>query len=70
MIRMNNKPQAKKSSVTDDIERLKQRREDRKNKNEDKKTDHSNGKAVDADYENLMKKRKKTLNIQPDEVEI
>lgn len=64
-----NKPQLKKPNIADDIDRLKQRREDRKNKNFDGgKGGNDGGKAVDFDYENMMKKKKKNLNIVADEV--
>jgi len=68
------KPQGeKKGSITEDIEKLKQRREERKNKNcEDKKNqdkkDENNGKACDAFYENLIKKKKIAFNIEPETV--
>lgn len=63
----------KKGSITEEIEKLKQRREERKNKNfEDKKNqdkkDDNNGKACDSHYENLMKKKKIAFNIEPDQV--
>ncbi len=71
------KPQQpeKKGSITEEIEKLKQRREERKNKNfEDKKIqdkkDDNNGKACDAFYENLMKKKKIAFNIEPEPVNI
>lgn len=66
-------PESKKASITEEIEKLKQRREDRKNKNmedkknHDKKEDNS-GKACDAFYENLIKKKKMALNIEPEQV--
>jgi hypothetical protein len=63
---------AKRGSVTEEIERLKQRREDRKIKNnEDKNSEKKNedtGKACDAHYENLMKKKKIAFNIEPERV--
>ncbi len=67
------KPSDKKGSITEEIEKLKQRREERKNKNfEDKKNldkkDDNNGKACDAYYENLMKKKKIAFNVEPDPV--
>jgi hypothetical protein len=62
----------KKGSITEELEILKQRREERKTKNqEDKKGDKkndNNGKACDAHYENLMKKKKIAFNVQPDQV--
>lgn len=65
----------KKGSITEEIEKLKQRREERKNKNfEDKKNqdkkDDNNGKACDAYYENLMKKKKIAFNIEPEQVKL
>lgn len=63
---------AKRGSVSEDIERLKQRREDRKMKNnEDKNSEkrvEDTGKACDAYYENLMKKKKIAFNIEPERV--
>jgi hypothetical protein len=59
----------KKKSITEEIEKLKQRRGKRKNKNfEDKKNqdknDYNNGKACDAYYENFMKKKKIAFNLE------
>ena len=63
---------AKKGSVSEDMEKLKQRREERKIKNnEDKNFEKKNedtGKACDAYYENLMKKKKIAFNIEPERV--
>jgi len=63
---------AKRGSVSEDIEKLKQRREERKIKNnEDKiseKRVEDTGKACDAYYENLMKKKKIAFNIEPERV--
>ena len=63
---------AKKGSVTEEIERLKLRREERKIKNnEEKKVDKKdevNLKACDADYEKLINKKKIAFNIEPDRV--
>lgn len=63
---------AKKNSVTDEIEKLKQRREERKNKNYDEKKndkkEDNNGKACDSDYENLIKKKKIAFNVEPENV--
>lgn len=62
----------KKNSIVEDMEKLKQRREDRKIKNEDdkknEKKDDNNGKACDAYYENLIKKKKIAFNIEPENV--
>jgi hypothetical protein len=69
------KNKEKKGSITEELEILKQRREERKTKNQedkdkkaDKKNDNNNGKACDAHYENLMKKKKIAFNVQPDQV--
>jgi hypothetical protein len=62
---------SKKGSIQDDIEKLKQRREDRKNKNnEEKKSNqqYSEGKCCDAEYESQMKKKKILFNQEPDNV--
>lgn len=63
---------AKRGSVSEDIEKLKQRREERKMKNnEDKNSEkrvEDTGKACDSYYENLMKKKKIAFNIEPDRV--
>lgn len=56
----------KKSGVAEDIERLKQRREDRKNKNNNDGVDGGN--KSDAQYENLMKKKKIQFNQEPENV--
>ncbi len=64
--------QPKKASITEEIEKLKQRREDRKNKitsNDDKKEDKFDGiKLCDAYYENLMKKKKIQFSGEPESV--
>jgi kinesin family protein 2/24 len=61
-----NKMFIKKGSVVDDLEKMKQRREERKKKHEDDrkaKNDYlAEGKLVDADYENLIKKKKKNID--------
>ncbi len=63
---------SKKGSVSDDIEKLKLRREDRKIKNNEERNSEKkiedNGKACDAYYENLMKKKKIAFNIEPEKV--
>lgn len=66
-------PDSKKTSVTEEIEKLKHRREERKQKiMEDKKIqekkDDNNGKACDGFYENLMRKKKIAFNIEPEHV--
>jgi hypothetical protein len=48
----------KKPTVSDEIDRLRQRRDDRKN-NENKQ---DSGKVCDSDYENLIKKKKFAVN--------
>ncbi len=60
----------KKGSITEELEKLKQRREDRKNKNtEDKKTkDNNEGEKCDTVYENLIKKKKIAFNQEPEKV--
>ncbi len=64
------KKQLKKGSITEELEKLKQRREDRKNKNiEDKKPkDQTEGEKCDAVYENLIKKKKIAFNQEPEKV--
>jgi len=72
MIKKQNPNVVKRSSVTEEIDKLKQRREERKIKNiEEKivdKKNEDNGKACDAYYENLMKKKKIAFNIEPERV--
>lgn len=63
----------KKGSITDDIEKLKQRRDDRKHKNYSNDGKGGNpqneiNKACDADYEKLMKKKKIEFDQEPNEV--
>ncbi len=60
----------KKLLVLDDMERMKIRREERKKNTEDKseRKNEDNGKACDAYYENLMKKKKLAFNVEPDRV--
>jgi hypothetical protein len=66
--------QKKPINVLEDVEKLKQRREERKIKNnEEKKEDKENnqkysGKYIDTEYENLMKRRKIEFNMQPTKV--
>lgn len=65
---------SKKGSITDDMEKLKQRREDRKQKNFGGNNDNKGGnvpqefKACDADYEKLMKKKKIEFDQEPNQV--
>jgi hypothetical protein len=58
---------SKKVSVTEDMERLKQRREDRKNKGAN---DEVKEKASDVQYEKLMKKKKIEFDQPPDNVKM
>jgi hypothetical protein len=64
------KGQPKKGSITEEIEKLKQRREDRKNKGtgEEKKTSQVDNGKCDAEYENMIKKKKQVFNFKPDMV--
>jgi hypothetical protein len=65
------KKQIKKSSITEEIEKLKQRREDRKNKNiVDKKPRENNieGGNCDPVYERLIKSKKIAFNHEPEKV--
>lgn len=67
------KPSLKKpTTVTEEIEKLKQRREERKNKNSDnndKKVDQQqDGLKCDAAYENLIRKKKIAFNQESDPV--
>ena len=63
-----------KPGIAEDIERLKQRREERKFKNvsDDKKGVQApveyGGKQCDAEYEHMMNKKKKILNHEPENV--
>jgi hypothetical protein len=69
-MQINKRQQAKRGTVTEEIEKLKQRRDDRKDKkvNEEKKT-ADNGKC-DAEYENLIKKKKIVFNQKPEQVSL
>ena len=70
-------PKSKKS-VIDDMEKLKQRREDRKKKNDDDKiskkevyvNQEGSNKVCDQDFENLIKKKRLSVVIRPDQVSI
>jgi len=53
---------AKKGGIAEEIERLKQRRDDRKNKGE-----KGDGRS-DPDYETLIRKKKLQFNKEPDNV--
>lgn len=65
----------KKAGIAEEIEKLKQRREERKfkNVNDEKKGVQAgpieySGKQCDAEYENMMLKKKKIINHEPDHV--
>lgn len=64
---------AKKANVIDDMEKLKQRREDRKNKNAAEAKGGQNqevgNKSNDQEYETMMKKRKVAYHTEPENVE-
>jgi hypothetical protein len=63
------KQQAKRGTISEEIEKLKQRRDDRKHKaGEEKKTDQVNNGKCDAEYENLIKKKKIVFNQKPENV--
>jgi hypothetical protein len=64
---MNQRRNNKKAGIAEEIEKLKQRREERKfkNVNDDKKGTQApieySGKQCDAEYENMMNKKKKSI---------
>jgi hypothetical protein len=62
----------KKVGIADEIEKLRQRREDRKSKNDDdkggKNTNNNNGSTCDPVYENMIKKKKLQFNQPPENV--
>lgn len=62
--------QGKKIMVLDDMERMKIRKEEKKKNYEERseRKNDDNGKAYDAYYENLMKKKKLAFNIEPERV--
>ena len=64
------KKQFKKGSITEELGKLKQRREDRKNKNnEDKKGNQIyEGGKCDIEYENLIRKKKILFNQESENV--
>jgi hypothetical protein len=62
---MNNNRNNKKNSVLEDMERLKQRREDRKNK-PDKEGGYINTRG--NDYAKMIIKKKKDINLEEDNV--
>jgi hypothetical protein len=69
-MRKQSQNQGKKVLMLDDMERMKIRREERK-KTQDEKSERKNddnGKACDAYYENLLKKKKLAFNIEPNRV--
>jgi hypothetical protein len=72
-MQVNNKlrHQAKRGTITEEIDKLKQRREDRKTKKdevEEKKSNQVDGSKFDAEYLNLIKKKKLIFNQKPDPV--
>ena len=64
--------------MAEDIEKLKNRREERKKNLDDAKKQKSEGiqindptgKTCDIEFENLIKKKKKSLLINPDNVQL
>ena len=73
----NKKDGKPKKSIADDIERLKNRREERKKIDEAKKEkkdmvyqNQQDGKACDSEFENLIKKKKNSIAQTPDNVSI
>jgi hypothetical protein len=74
-MQVNNKQrqQAKKGTITEEIEKLKQRRDDRKHKKdttEEKKSNQVDNGKCDAEYENLIKKKKHVFNQKPENVKL
>jgi hypothetical protein len=72
--RRNQNQTSSKKGIAEEIEKLKQRREERKfkNVNDDKKgvqvpIEYS-GKQCDAEYENMMIKKKKVIFHEPEQV--
>ncbi len=67
-----NQNQIKKGGIAEEIEKLKQRREERKNKGgqNDDGGKNTNSKSCDAEYENLMRKKKIQFNQEPENVKI
>lgn len=63
---------SKKGGIAEEIEKLKQRREDRKTKggNNDENSKNHNGKSCDADYENMIRKKKIQFNYEPENVKL
>ncbi len=65
---------SKKVGIAEEIDILKQRQYDRKNKrpNENQKGSEKleNGKGCDAEYENLIRKKKIQFNQEPEGVRI
>ena len=64
----------KKLGIADEIDKLNQRREDRKNKgpNDDRKGSEKvdNGKLCDAEYENMIRKKKLSYHTDPENVNL
>lgn len=62
--------QSKKLSIIDEMDKVKQRREDRKRRNEDlQKAKHDTDSKKDLHYEKLMKQSKNTAaTTNPEEV--
>ena len=57
-----NSEQGKKGGIAEEIDKLKQRREDRKNK------EKGDGKSCDPDYETLIRKKKLQFTGEPSNV--
>ena len=68
----NKKNSVKKGGIAEEIDKLKQRREDRKNKGfDDNKKEGGkadNGKICDSEYETLIRKKKIQFNQEPENV--
>ena len=65
-----------KKSIAEDMEKLKQRRDDRKKKAEDDKIqknenveNNTGASKIDVQFEKMVKKKKESLINQPDKVE-
>lgn len=63
---------SKKGGIAEEIDKLKQRREERKNKNasteDERGGKNQNSKTCDADYENMIRKKKTQFNQEPENV--
>jgi hypothetical protein len=65
------KNQQKRGTITEEIEKLKQRREDRKIKGtEEKKSDRVDNGKCDHEYETLIRKKKQVFNQEPEQVSL